>query len=172
MDSPLRIASYEELGVGWNTSTLGEETLFIRDGTHGTHIRVEQGIPLLSAKDISKTGEVLLNNNPSLISEQDFELIHSKYEIKRGDILLTVVGTLGRCAICKTEERFTIQRSVAVIRVDESEVDTNYLYYFISGIWFQTQLQLRSNSTAQEGVYLGELAQIDIAYPKLPQKKK
>ncbi len=170
--NPLKIGSSEEFGTDWNISTLAEKTLFIKDGTHATHKRVEQGVPLLSAKDISKTGKIVLNNNPSLISKKDFELIHSKYEIQKDDILLTVVGTLGRCAICISKDKFSIQRSVAVIRVNKLVADVRYLYYFFSGIWFQSQLQLRSNSTAQAGVYLGELAQIEITCPTLPQQKK
>ncbi|WP_193085059.1 MULTISPECIES: hypothetical protein [unclassified Halomonas] len=37
---------------------LGICCLAIKDGTHGTHPRVTKGVPLLSAKNITKFGEV------------------------------------------------------------------------------------------------------------------
>lgn len=168
-NSPLRFNVQKN---GWTVSELENVTTLIKDGTHGTHIRQERGIPLLSAKDISKNGKIILDQNPSLISEQDYLSIHSSYEIKINDLLLTVVGTLGRCAICNITDKFSIQRSVAVIRVNKLLVYPEYLYYFILFDWFQNQLMIRSNATAQAGVYLGELSHIDVAYPSLKEQKK
>src|SRR5215208_756476 len=40
-----------------------------------------------------------------------------------------------------------------------------FLYYFIQTNYFQQQLTVRSNATAQAGVYLGKLREIPIFYP-------
>jgi type I restriction enzyme S subunit len=159
--------------LNWEISSIGKILTLLKDGTHGTHERVEKGIPLLSAKDITKDGKISLDNKPSLVSDADYDSIHKIYEIKFGDILLTVVGTLGRCAIWVAEGKFTIQRSVAVLRADENVIDNFYLSNFLKSDWVQNQLQIRSNATAQAGVYLGELADIEVTYPKsIEQQQK
>jgi len=168
-NSPLRINVERR---GWNVAKLASLLILLKDGTHGTHERVDQGIPLLSAKDITAEGGISLNDGASLISLDDHDEIHKNYSIDLGDILLTVVGTLGRCAICSIEEKFSIQRSVAVLRVDRDVTNENYLYYFMLSDWFQNQLHLRSNATAQAGVYLGELGDIEIAYPACHQQQQ
>jgi restriction endonuclease S subunit len=162
MSSPLKL---ENRNTGWVVEKLGLILELLKDGTHGSHERLESGIPMLSAKDITKDGRISLDNNPSLVSEEDYRSIHGSYVIQYGDILLTVVGTLGRCAVCIVEDKFTIQRSVAVLRVNNKKIDALYLSYVIASGWFQNQLQLRSNATAQAGVYLGELANIEVTYP-------
>jgi type I restriction enzyme S subunit len=147
--------------------------MFIRDGTHGTHKRLNEGIPLLSAKNISRDGHINCDSSDSLISEVDYQKIHSKYFIEENDLLLTVVGTLGRTALVpRGFRKFTLQRSVAIIRLDSRAVHPELCYQYLTGDEFQRQLSLRSNSTAQAGVYLGELGRISIPLPPLPEQKK
>ena len=158
-------------GDEWKTVKLGDVCKFIRDGTHGTHERLEDGIPLLSATNITKSGQVCFDN-ASLISKEDYDKIHAKYEIQDRDFLLTVVGTLGRSAIVENLPKFTLQRSVAIIRVDESKINPIYLYCLSKSSEFKIQLQNRANITAQAGVYLGELAKIILKLPSLPEQEK
>jgi type I restriction enzyme S subunit len=157
----------------WRTGSLTDFTVFIRDGTHGTHTRYESGIPLLSAKNITANGRVYWDCEDSFISEEDYKKIHSKYEIKPNDLLITIVGTIGRCALVnEIKERFTVQRSIAIIRPNEEFLLPTYLYQLARGNTFQKQLQLRSNSTAQAGVYLGELANFQLTIPSLEEQQK
>ena len=158
-------------GSEWKTMKLGAVCKFIKDGTHSTHERLEDGIPLLSATNITKSGQVCFDN-ASLISKEDYEKIHAKYKIQDRDFLLTVVGTLGRSALVKNLPRFTLQRSVAIIRVDESKIKPIYLYCFSKSSEFQNQLKNRANITAQAGVYLGELGKITLRLPPLPEQEK
>jgi type I restriction enzyme, S subunit len=51
---------------------LSEITLAIKDGTHGSFRRVINGVPLLSAKNVSENGEVEWNENDDNISEEDY----------------------------------------------------------------------------------------------------
>jgi type I restriction enzyme, S subunit len=158
---------------GWFAKSLDEIVVFIKDGTHGTHKRLNEGIPLLSAKNISSDGHINCDSSDSLISEVEYQKIHAKYAIEENDILLTVVGTLGRTALVpKGFRKFTLQRSVAIIRLDVKTIHPDFCYQYLSGDELQRQLSLRSNSTAQAGVYLGELGRISIPIPPLPEQQK
>ncbi|MEZ9358929.1 restriction endonuclease subunit S [Vibrio cyclitrophicus] len=160
----------EEFSGGWEEVHLGEVTQFIKDGTHGTHKRYEVGVPMLSAVNITKQHSISFDAAPK-ISETDYEKIHSKYQIEKGDILLTVVGTLGRVALVEVDTKFTLQRSVAIIRVS-SRATNQFLKQLFSSISFNQLLHRKSNSTAQAGVYLGELAKIKLLLPSIEEQQK
>ncbi|AMN50645.1 restriction endonuclease subunit S [Psychrobacter sp. P2G3] len=156
----------------WEEYKLSEITNFIRDGTHGTHKRYESGVPMLSAKNITKQNTVDFDDAP-YISEEDYNKIHARYTIKSGDILLTVVGTLGRVALVPEElaEKFTLQRSVAIIRVAKG-ICNQFLMQLFSSSDFTHLLHRKSNSTAQAGVYLGELGKLKILLPSFEEQQK
>ena len=157
----------------WEVRRLGESCELLKDGTHSSHIDVEpsQGLPLLSAKDINN-GKIFFSQESRHISEVDFKQIHKSYFLSDGDILLTIVASIGRVAVVENYERnYTIQRSIAVIRLRKQFY--NYFYfYFFQCLYFQKELIQRSNASAQAGVYLGELSKIKIPLPPLPEQKK
>ncbi|MGN5134299.1 restriction endonuclease subunit S [Aeromonas veronii] len=154
----------------WNLFSLKSICEFIKDGTHGTHIRYESGVPLLSAINITKEGQIDFDGAP-FISNEDYEKIHSKYQISMGDILITVVGTLGRVALVETDSKFTLQRSVAILRIKEN-ISNKFMKQIFSAPEFTETLVKKSNSTAQAGVYLGELAKICIRIPEFEEQQK
>ena len=155
----------------WEVVKLGNTTLKIKDGTHGTHKDFDGGLPLLSAKDI-RNGIVNIPSDCRKISIQDYESIHRNFQLLDEDILLTVVGTIGRVAILKNyNSNFTFQRSVAYIRLSGDTNPAFYVQYFLSKE-FTKQLLMRANASAQAGVYLGELSKIPIPIPSLQEQQK
>ncbi len=133
-------------------------TTAIKDGTHGTHSRVVEGVPFLSAKNITKSGLVYWDDTDDCIAESEYELIHKAFRLQPKDLLLTIVGSLGRRAIFDGS-KVTFQRSVAYLRPDAGRVSERFLFHWFGHAEFQQELLRRSNSTAQAGLYLGELAQ-------------
>lgn len=162
----------KELPMGWQRQPLAALSRLIKDGTHGTHPRVSSGVPLLSAKNISEGGNVFWDEGDSRISETEYAAIHRTYELLPDDLLITVVGSLGRRALVPSGYRFSIQRSVALIRADLRQLYPRYLFHFVGTDYFQRQLVLRSNATAQAGVYLGELATIEVTCPPVPEQRR
>ena len=147
----------------WNSLSLKDLTIFIKDGTHGTHQDVDGGVPLLSAKDVYNNS-LEIPDNCRRISEIEYQLIHKNYDIGEDDILLTVVGSIGRCYLVSgSETRFTLQRSVAIIR--PNDIEPRYLYHYFCSSPFQQDLQDFTNASAQGGVYLGSLAKCFINFP-------
>ncbi|CAM3506542.1 restriction endonuclease subunit S [Halomonas lysinitropha] len=135
----------------------------LRDGTHGTHERTESGVPFLSAKNITDSGFVTWNEDDDKITERDYQALNSSFTLKSGDLLLTIVGSLGRRAIF-FGEKVTFQRSVAYIRPRKEKVFPKYLFYAVGHESFRRAMIQRSNATAQAGLYLGELAKINVGW--------
>lgn len=161
---------YKETELGWipkdwKIDTLASFTQFIKDGTHGTHKDVQNGIPLLSAKDIREE-KVFIEEDCRKISLNDYKQIHKNYELELGDILLTIVGTIGRTAIInEINKKFTLQRSVAIIRLQNKKL-VKYFYHLICYENSQKQLNDAVNASAQGGVYLGSLSKLLLTVPK------
>lgn len=143
---------------------LGNVLSTIKDGTHGTHERVKRGVPFLSAKNITEDGQIIWSDDDSYITESEYNLIHTHFKLEPNDIMLTIVGTIGRRAIYRGE-KVTFQRSVAYLRPKQNEVLPNYLFQLFGSKKFTYLLLDRANTTAQPGLYLGQLAEIEIDYP-------
>ena len=155
----------------WVLSSLQESCELIKDGTHNPPKRIRSGIPLLSAINI-ENGKIDFHNNVTYIDEKDYKQINKFYSIKKGDVLITIVGTLGRLALVISDRKFSIQRSVAILRPHYNKVNNKYLFYILNSIKSQEQIIFYSKSTAQIGIYLGGLVKIAIPIPPLPEQQK
>ena len=143
----------------------------MKDGTHGTHADTVDGPLLLSAKNI-KDGTIRWDESDRRISQDEYEKIHSKFSLKKGDVLLTIVGSIGETAILKDPEGITFQRSVAFLRPNEY-ISSDFLYAKIQTPAFQKDLESRKSTSAQPGIYLGDLAEIPVEYaPSLEEQIK
>ena len=155
----------------WEQRKLGEVLSLLKDGTHGTHQDAEEGPYLLSAKNI-KNGQIIIDDSSDRkISEDEFNQIHTKFTLENGDILLTIVGSIGESAILENVGKFTFQRSVAFLRPSE-EMTSRFLKTEIESVQFQKELNDRKSQSAQPGVYLGDLSKIPIYITSKEEQKK
>ena len=155
---------------GWKKKSLKELTNLLKDGTHGTHENVLDGPYLLSAKNI-KNGKVHFDSNDRKISNSDYEMIYRNYKLQKNDILLSVVGTIGRVALFKSDEKIIFQRSVAIIRFKD-EFNQQFMYHQFNTQKFQNQLLINQVVSAQPGIYLGDLAKLTIEIPTNKEQEK
>ena len=148
---------------------LNDITEIIKDGTHGTHENISDGIPLLSAKDIYDN-IIHIPEDCRKISIEDYNKIYNNYHLKENDILMTIVGTIGRTALYKNEN-IAFQRSVAIIRVDNI-YNPNYVRNYLESSNVSNQLNNMTNSSAQGGIYLNSLAKIKLFLPSKEEQLK
>ena len=149
----------------WIEDFLGLLLLLLKDGTHNPPKRISKGIPLLASENIHD-GEIDFEKSSSYISEQDYKELQKQYHISKMDLLLTIVGTIGRVSLVKQESKFSVQRSVAILRAN-NRISPQFLYFIIQSYTFQLQLQLNKNATAQSGIYLNSLSKIKLFFPKM-----
>lgn len=155
----------------WEQHKLGKSLSLLKDGTHGSYESVQQGAWLLSAKNIINN-RVVITSNDRKISENDFKKIHDKFQLRKGDVLLTIVGTIGRSAILKEANKLTFQRSVAYLRPDENILtSSNFLFSLSKSSNFQNQLKKRTVISAQPGIYLSDIDKLNITIPELKEEQ-
>ncbi len=153
-----------ELGkipTDWEVKKIGE-FCSVKDGTHGTYARHDKGCLLLSAKNILDNC-LQITNDESFISEKDYAEITANGYPRKGDILVSCVGSIGRCCILETDERIAFQRSVAFVR--NKSANNRFLMYAIQGESAQVQLEESKNASTLGGVYLSALADIELMLP-------
>ena len=163
----IRFKGYTE---DWEQRKLGEVLDVIKDGTHGTHQDAVDGPLLLSAKNI-KNGTIIWDETDRKISEDEYEKIHSKFKLQKDDVLLTIVGSIGETAILKDILGITFQRSVAFLRPSK-EVTSEFIYSEIQTPRFQKELDNRKSTSAQPGIYLGDLSEIPFTFTRTEEEQE
>ena len=103
----------EALPKSWVWTTLAHLANHIADGTHKTPTYVESGVPFLSAKDVNDFK--LSFDNCRYIPREEHEALIKRCRPKLGNILVTKSGTIGRIAVVRTEDEFSLFESVANI---------------------------------------------------------
>lgn len=140
----------------------------LRDGTHGTFERVGDGVPFLSAKNVQPGGVVVADE--SMIGPEDAAAIVASGFPARGDVLLTIVGSVGRSAVYEWEAPLPFQRSVAFLRADH-RLEPAFLCYQLQSKGLQDQIALSTKTSAQPGLYLGQVAALVVAVPHLDEQR-
>ena len=141
----------------------------IRDGTHASHKTVDDGVYLLSSKDVVN-GKIIISDDALQISHEDYDKLHKKFKIENGDVLLTIIGSTCRSAVIKDYNNdYTFRSSVAIIKTSENP-------YFLEN-YFKTPIFIhdfnkRLNVTAYESISLGDLSKINVKLPTISEQQK
>lgn len=163
-------SQYESDGLPktWLCVPLGRIAVMLVDGSHNPPPKRESGVPMLSSKNILN-GTITCDAS-RLISEEEFHSEQQRAPVAFGDVLLTIVGTIGRSAVVsQNSPRFALQRSVALIRTG---VDSHYLSYYLRSPHAFRYYDIEAKGTAQRGIYLGTLSEMPIPLPPLAEQKR
>lgn len=144
---------------------LGEVCIQITDGSHNPPSGVEQSEYLmLSSKNIDD--DFITLDSPRFLSHSDYIAENKRTTVSEGDLLMTIVGTIGRVAIVPKELKgICLQRSVAVIKPEREVVNNRYLMYQLQNM--RPFLEKEARGVAQKGIYLKQVSQLDIKIPEL-----
>ena len=155
---------------GWPTKRLAELADRITDGSHNP----PKGVPhsdylMLSSKNVFD--DDFHYEAPRYLTADQFKQEDKRTSIAPGDVLLTIVGTIGRSAVVPLgAPPITLQRSVAVIRPSRECVVPRFLMYsFISR---SAELNGQARGVAQKGIYLESLRDLPITVPPLIEQQR
>ena len=141
----------------------------IADGSHNPPQGIEMSDYLmLSSKNIFD--DEITFDNPRYLAQSDFEQEDRRTKVMAGNVLLTIVGTVGRAAVVDEKmPRFTLQRSVAVLKPKDDVCNSRYLMYALQGK--RTYIENSAKGVAQKGIYLNEVSNIDLRIPALYEQE-
>ena len=141
----------------WPIMTLEDLAELITDGEHSTPKRCNDGIYLLSARNV--LNHSLKLDDVDYIDEAEYYRISKRVIPKAGDILLSCSGSVGRCCITPMEIKFQLVRSVALIRF-KSEITPIFAEYMITSDWFQRQINSLKTASSQANLFQGKIKKL------------
>lgn len=149
---------------------LGEVCDKITDGSHNPPSGIDySSFRMISSQNIFNNKLVL--NDIRYLKEDDFLKENKRTEVSQGDLLLTIVGAIGRCYVVKEEDLpFTCQRSVAVLKIKQSIILPEFVHECLINI--NSYLETQANGAAQKGLYLKQISKIQIPLPPLPIQQR
>ena len=146
-----------------NSYKLSEVTEIITDGSHNPPKGVEQSNYLMLSSRNVFNDDINLEK-VRYLTRNDFEQEDKRTSLKDLDVLLTIVGTIGRAAVFRSDlGKITLQRSVAVIRPIKSKLDSRFLMYSLQSML--STLLSESRGVAQQGFYLDQLRNLNLFVP-------
>ena len=149
---------------GWEKDTLGK-VCDVRDGTHDSPRYYEAGYPLVTSKNV--TGGKIDLTDCSLISEADFKKINARSKVDIGDILMPMIGTVGKPVIVDIEPNFAI-KNVALIKFRaNSKVLTIYIRALLQSDYFDDAVLSKVRGGTQKFISLSDIRKLEILVPPL-----
>ena len=97
---------------GWIVDVLNS-VCDVRDGTHDSPKYVEDGYPLITSKNVVEGG--ISFDDVNYISEDDLNAINARSRVDDGDIIMPMIGTIGKPVIVHKDREFAI-KNVALIK--------------------------------------------------------
>lgn len=156
------------------TYTLKDISLSICDGVHNTVIDDENGdCLLLSAKNI-QNGRIVFDDTDRRINRELCNKLKKRTRLAKNDIAITTVGAnVGDLAIIEEgSENYEFQRSVGLIKANNSVVDPFYLFYLLGTKSFNYYFHVIATGSAQPCLFLGTLNKVKVRLQSLATQKK
>ncbi len=142
----------------------------ITDGEHKTPNRVDDycGYYLLSARNVYNDSLRLMDVD--YVEKTEFEKISKRCNPKKGDILISCSGSVGRCCVIDDDNNYCMVRSAAMV----STVGCNcrFIMYMIQSDYVQEQIKDLVKQTAQANLFIGAIAAIKIPLPPLDEQNE
>lgn len=142
---------------GWDLKTFEEMSVLITDGEHSTPKRTKEGIYLLSARNV--LDHSLQLKDVDYINRDEYLRIAKRVVPKKGDILISCSGTIGRCCCVPDSLQLQMVRSVALIRFKEV-INPIFAEYMITSDYLQEQINSSKTMSSQANLFQGKIRKL------------
>ena len=149
---------------GWKKDLLGT-VCDVRDGTHDSPQYYESGYPLVTSKNV--TGGKIDLTDCSLICEADFKKINERSKVDIGDIIMPMIGTVGKPVIVDIEPNFAI-KNVSLIKFKaDSRVLNIYIRALLQSDYFDDAVLSKVRGGTQKFISLGAIRKLQVLVPPM-----
>ena len=148
----------------WEKEQLGM-VCDVRDGTHDSPQYYETGYPLVTSKNV--TGGKIDLTDCSLICEADFNKINERSKVDIGDIIMPMIGTVGKPVIVDVEPNFAIKNVSLIKFKDHSRVLNIFIRALLQSDYFDEAVLSRVRGGTQKFISLGDIRKLAVIVPPL-----
>jgi type I restriction enzyme S subunit len=158
------------LPIEWTHASADELSVQITDGEHVTPRRQENGIYLLSARNVLD-GRLALDD-VDFISNDEYERISRRLNPEPGDVLLSCSGSVGRTCVVPEGLKLSMVRSVALIKPIGKFVSGKYMSLALRSDILQGQINRKKTQTAQANIFQGKIRTLTFPLPPFPEQNQ
>lgn len=140
--------------------TLLTDCVSVSDGNHMSISEkfCSEGVPYYRGQDVHNF--FIEQSNPIYIDESTFlEPIMKRSHLQRGDLLLSIVGTVGKLSLVFTDRKQTCSCKLAILR---PKISAEFLSIFLSSKFGQKQIKKLTRGAVQMGLILEDMDQVII----------
>ena len=132
----------------------------VSDGNHMgiSDCFIDEGVPYYRGQDAGAF--FIENSNPICINEETFELpVMKRSHLKKGDVILSIVGTIGSLSLVYSDKSATCSCKLAILRPKEGKI-AELLATFLRGKYGQAQITRFIRGAVQKGLILEDMDQL------------
>ncbi|WP_295357860.1 restriction endonuclease subunit S [uncultured Succiniclasticum sp.] len=148
--------------LGWPKYTFEEISDLITDGEHATPKRFNQGIYLLSARNV--LNHALSFDKIDYIDQVEYDRISKRIIPQEGDVLISCSGTIGRTCTVPEGLKFQFVRSVALIRFKKT-INPIFMEHQITMPFIQKQIDSSKSQSSQANLFQGKIRKLLAVVP-------
>ena len=151
---------------GWDVKKL-DEVCDVRDGTHDSPKYIDGGEYILITSKNIVNGKIDYSNI-SYITKEDYDAINKRSKVDDGDIIMAMIGTIGKPIIVKMENYKFCIKNVALIKfLKDSMVSNVYIQALLNSSSFSQHIMSKNQGGTQKFVSLGTIRKLEIPLPPL-----
>lgn len=130
---------------------------------------IDKGVPYITSKNI-KNGAIDFSK-VNYISQEDYENISKNRPILVGDILISMIGTLGETAEVKRSDGLFYGQNMYLVRIDESKVNKRYFLNFFKSNFVKRALEGKQNQSTQKYLKANHIEDLIIPVPNVTKQE-
>ena len=130
---------------------------------------LEAGVPYITSKNI-KNGKIDFGK-VNYISQEAYETISRNRPIVEGDILISMIGTLGETAEVTKEDGTFYGQNMFLIRINETEINKRYFLNFFKSDYVKRELARKQNQSTQKYLKANHIEDLQISVLPLDEQQ-
>lgn len=133
----------------------------------------DEGIMYFRSELIGKTKYVDKSSGLLYISESTHEKL-KRSQIKENDMLFSMAGIyLGKISLVSSSDiPANTNQAVAIIRFNSSNIDLNYVYYYMTQKWYNSYINSLTAQAAQPNINLEQIGKLKLYLPDIKIQNK
>lgn len=174
-DVPMKDSGVEWIGdipEHWKIRKFGHLINLITKGATPTSYGFDfqdDGINFIKVESIAKNGE-FIPSKFNYISE-DCNNFLSRSKMKKGDLLFSIAGALGRVAIVNSEILpANTNQALSIIRINNDELLTKYVFYALKADYSVHQIDDSTVQSAQANLSMESIKEFKILIPPIKEQ--
>lgn len=133
----------------------------------------EEGVMYIRSELVGKSKYIDKSSGLLFISKSTHEKL-KRSQIKENDMLFSIAGIyLGKISLVRAEDcPSNTNQAVAIIRFNSSEIDLNYIYYYMTQKWFNSYVNSLTAQAAQPNINLEQIGKLKLNLPCVEIQRK